>query len=646
MGLDAYLIAQCLGFAIGLALFAVLVGLFVASGWRERRLPRALVGFGAWFGGLCCAWNGASLWLHGALLAGAEAVPAVPSLIADLSLALLPTGALGFVVGSLVVGARTRVALRFLIGASAAAGCALAVGLVLEWSGDAPSTMGSAKRWAAYNQMAHGAVKLPLLLAPRWHSIEVRRFCRATWVVGAILSALLALTFVDALDARAERLVALVAMQTPLVWAVLSFGIFAPFRFADRFVRKSLLVAGALVLASSFQIAVVGPLADAARQTSAAAAGLVTALAWSAFLFAMFPLARGLGRLLDRSLFRRPDYRAVLGELTDQMRGLEDRDALERLVQATLCASLDLERVELRAVPNDRGPAAASPRRGQLPEVVLDATVEPGGGAQHWVLLAAGPEDGELGLLLHSGPGTRRLLSEELAFLQRVGVVVTRHLDGLALLDRERRAAQLEQQVTAAELRALRAQLDPHFLFNTLNTIAETVRRDPEAAERMVERLAAVFRFALGRAQREVATLGEEIDFVRQYLEIEKVRFGARLRVRVDVTPQVREQRVPALLLQPLVENALRHGLAPRVEPGTVTVAARETAGGFEVSVADDGVGFDADAAGVATGSGAGLGWRATVERVRAFFGDRADLSLRTQPGAGTRVVLRVEGCS
>ena len=140
-------------------------------------------------------------------------------------------------------------------------------------------------------------------------------------------------------------------------------------------------------------------------------------------------------------------------------------------------------------------------------------------------------------------------------------------------IERQSREAVLLQQVTEAELRALRAQINPHFLFNSLNTVADLIVRDPARAETMTLRLASIFRHVLAHSSRPLTTVRDEIDFLRAYLYIEEARFGDRLRVEISVAPEAAGEEVPSLILQPLVENALKHGLGPKPGPGRLSVS-------------------------------------------------------------------------
>lgn len=206
-------------------------------------------------------------------------------------------------------------------------------------------------------------------------------------------------------------------------------------------------------------------------------------------------------------------------------------------------------------------------------------------------------------------------------------------------LRREREAAARAETLRArAELSALRAQMNPHFLFNTLHSVAALVRADPVAAEQALERLATLLRRVLdvNRAGVDQIALGEEWDVVRDQLELEKLRYGDRLRVVTDIESDALECAVPLFALQPLVENAVRHGVAARTEPCTVAIGARIAGETLEIEVKDDGPGADRRA----TLSAVGLGLRSVRSRLLAMYGDRGGFHVETAPGEGFLVRL------
>lgn len=227
--------------------------------------------------------------------------------------------------------------------------------------------------------------------------------------------------------------------------------------------------------------------------------------------------------------------------------------------------------------------------------------------------------------------------------------ILSLHLE-LAEADRERKLA------SDARLDALRAQINPHFLFNILNTIASKSRTDPDEARQLLLRLSDFFRYAV-RQEGQLAEFAQEYFFVRTYLSLEQARFGDRLRVRYDIDPQVLTAHVPVLTIQPLVENAVKHGLADKVEGGTVTLRARvdPLTRTTSIRVTDDGVGMAADvldgigaAGGTARGAGGAEGARGGVglqnisERLTTLFGERFTLDIQSTAGGGTVVEVRV----
>ena len=211
---------------------------------------------------------------------------------------------------------------------------------------------------------------------------------------------------------------------------------------------------------------------------------------------------------------------------------------------------------------------------------------------------------------------------------------------------------QAELEATArrsadARLEALRAQINPHFLFNTLNTIASRVRTDPQDARGLLVALADFFRYAV-RQDGQRAEFAQEFAFVRTYVALEQARFGDRLEVAYDVDPQVLGVEVPILVIQPLVENAIKHGVAAKVGRGRVTLRARvdPLARVVDVHVTDDGIGMSpsevqAILRGDATRDG-GVGLRNIAERLDLLYGDGHRFDVRSSPGHGTTVRLRI----
>jgi len=207
----------------------------------------------------------------------------------------------------------------------------------------------------------------------------------------------------------------------------------------------------------------------------------------------------------------------------------------------------------------------------------------------------------------------------------------------LSLQHRER---ELTELAATAQLAALRAQMNPHFLFNSLNSIAQLIRSDPDKAEACVERLADIFRYILRRAEKEFVPLAEELEMTQAYLEIERARFGERLRVETRVDPRSLHQLIPNLILQPLVENAVKHGLSRKRGAGTVTIDAAVTDGCLDLTVGDDGLGMPRPALeGVYE---RGIGLRNLRDRLARLYGPSPLPEIRSVLGGGTQVRLRL----
>lgn len=202
----------------------------------------------------------------------------------------------------------------------------------------------------------------------------------------------------------------------------------------------------------------------------------------------------------------------------------------------------------------------------------------------------------------------------------------------------EVRLARMERSYTEARLNALRMQLDPHFLFNTLNTISSQVQADPRLARLMIEQLGGLLRLSLDPRSRDEVALADELAFLDLYLSIQRIRFGDRLRIVQEVAPALRNAAVPSLLLQPLVENAIRHGLSRRAGGGTVTISARRRDAVLVLTVTDDGAGLPSD---WSIDAAPGLGLRLTRERIAGFHPpDTTALTVTRRVRGGVEVVL------
>jgi two-component system LytT family sensor kinase len=203
--------------------------------------------------------------------------------------------------------------------------------------------------------------------------------------------------------------------------------------------------------------------------------------------------------------------------------------------------------------------------------------------------------------------------------------------------EREVRAAELEKNLAQARLLALQMQLNPHFLFNTLHAISSLMHKDVGAADRMITRLSDLLRYALESTASQEVPLRRELNFLERYLEIEKTRFGSRLTVSVECAPDTLDALVPNLVLQPLVENAIRHGIEPKSKPGRIEIRSRRDQDSVRIEVRDNGAGLSGDGA-----IREGVGLSNTRARLKQLYGDAQSLNLESLPegGLAVRVLL------
>jgi signal transduction histidine kinase len=324
-------------------------------------------------------------------------------------------------------------------------------------------------------------------------------------------------------------------------------------------------------------------------------------LAGACLLLVLFALARGgIQRALTRLIFRRPNEEALLRDLKSSIRSEEEyiAGAVDRLGEFMGApARVATEPVEAE----DQGAEAVLPLR-----------------------TGAG---GSLSVLLGRRTGGRRYLSEDLQALQRAAAVIGEQLEQYRDLETRRLVAQ-------AELRALQAQIHPHFLFNALNTLYGIIPREARGARETVLNLADIFRYFL-ETKKTLVPLEEEMHIVKAYLDVERLRLGDKLRLEIEVTPEAQTVPIPILSIQPLVENAVKHGIAPQAGGGLIQIhAGMDPGGSLVISVRDSGPGFSS-----ATRSGVGL--ENVERRLDLCYGGEARLIIDSNPG-GTEVSVRI----
>jgi two-component system LytT family sensor kinase len=351
---------------------------------------------------------------------------------------------------------------------------------------------------------------------------------------------------------------------------------------------------------------------------------------WVATAFLFPHLRRAVDRFVDVVVLRRPDYAGVRSEIQDSLVRLESQDEIRDKVCAGLRAALNAGLVEWTASDDGEAEGVVSGERGGTAAASVPTADPP-----------------YFTIRVSHLPVGRRLLSDDLALIESIALLAARRIDSLRWTheryERDLREGEILRLATEAELRALQAQLNPHFLFNALNTLGYLMRAAPERALETLLDLTHLLRAVLKRATGDFVTLGQEMELIESYLAIEKARFEDRLRVSIEVPDHLRRCAVPPLLVQPLVENAIKHGIAPRVGGGDLRIVASMDAAeeaSLVIQVIDSGPG--ADERELAAGRRSGVGLANIEKRLAAYYGDRGSLELICRPRGGMEATLRV----
>ncbi|MBZ5619047.1 MAG: histidine kinase [Acidobacteriia bacterium] len=449
---------------------------------------------------------------------------------------------------------------------------------------------------------------------------------------------------------RLESVLAIAREQSPFLAVLGAMFFFANFRSSDVLIKHSLRVVAAVSIGVWTWFFLSETLPLLAMRLGAFPKVALDGVAGSlmaALLMLFYLVARMIGWIVDGWILRQPDFRATLRILWDKMVRIDVETDLFTAAEDIVCHALDvsaarvLPRNEIPAVEAHAGANAGrswdlccnDPSRRLLPDLDVD------------VLLPIRVH-GEITHVMAVAPGRSRrsLLNSDLEFLQNAAGQIGNRLEALAHerenMERRSREATLRELAAQAELKALRAQVNPHFLFNSLNTISDLIVTDPAKAEAMTVLLAKVFRHVLMHSDRQLTRVSEEMEFLETYLGIEQVRFGARLRVSMDVDPTVSEETIPSLILQPVVENAIKHGLAPKIGNGHISITAGRQGEFVRLAVEDDGVG--AAAVPAAHPAGSGLGLKIIAERLRTLYQGRASLDIQAAESLGSRVTILI----
>ncbi len=596
------LLVNTLGHCAGAAIFGILLYLFVLDYYRSRRSRSKLSGIAA---ALALLWNLGSL----AALLGSIAGNRFAEICLTLSfcvLSLLPAVLLHMSV-------QRRYPFIWKVGyvVSAIAAALHISDLVLS---------GSAPQYIALLVVTLGFGSLTLLVI----SLDGRsgfRLQSGPRLLGAMCLFLLAVSFVHfgtthTENARAGEFV-LHHACIPLALFVLLYDY--RFLFLDAFVRFTINVALAAVAAYG---CVAGELrfhflAHGVRNPLYQALLFV---AGCGFLAAFAQLKWKAQQILTRVLFRRAPVLPVLDTLRSSFAASEtEQDYLKRSFQA-IAHYFGSEVVQVKENPSDREFQEITTAMALL-EWSRWRPFPPAPGAEVALPVRFSSGD-QIFLLLSPRHGGRRYFSEDVSVLSQFGKAMEEQID-------RRRQSELQTLVSQAELRALQAQINPHFFFNSLNTLYGTITRDNVEARRLVLNLADVFRYFL-RSEKTFITVEEELRIVRAYLEIEELRLGPKLTTHIAVEDSILHTEIPVLSIQPLVENAVKHG-AGTIGQGFVSLEVKQRREGVAVEVSNSGEFRPSDTPGPHSGSGVGM---ANVRRrLRICYGHEGDLKVSSENG-------------
>ena len=410
-----------------------------------------------------------------------------------------------------------------------------------------------------------------------------------------------------------------------------------PFAFADLFLKRALTLV-TLVAAAFIGITTLGlPSGGGERLViiSPRDVSLIVTL-WVTTALLYPRLHRGVSWFVDAIVLGRPDYQSLRAAVAKARAGARSGGPALDDVSDLFGRALNGHSARWHEIAG----SSTDDDAGSRPLVI--ATVS------NATIIVPTSDRPQYAIISRELTGGRRLLSDDVSMFETLTIAVARRIDAIRLTheryERQRREQEIAQLATEAELRALRAQINPHFLFNALTTIGYLIQVAPPRALNTLMRLTVLLRSVL-RSEGAFTTFGHELDIVESYLEIERARFEDRLQVRFEVPAAVRQARIPPLLLQPLVENAVKHGVAPHRLGGQVTISARleQHAGNTqELSVTVHDTGAGATDVQLELGRERGMGLRNVERRLACQCGVAASLIIRSSPGKGTRAEIRL----
>lgn len=612
-------LVHLLGFLAGIVLYAMLGVMTlraersgVPQGRTQDRIPLATSGLGL-------LWNAGALVIYGTRDLGG-APNAWFEAAAFAALGYLPA-----VVVHSALQARGRRSARLLIAAAYAlstAGALVQVAAAFSHQ-EIPSPL-------ALRMLTVGYVVVIALLA-----LLARKGPRAGWTLSAVALAAFAVMalHLQRHTAGSESVpLELVGHHASLPLALVI--LYQDYRFAlvDIFLKRVLTLLAIVLIAGLLYALVAVPIViphlSAGDGTSWAVMVLIAL--WVITALAYPPLRAAIHKFVDRIVLRRADYDIVRANIASAIAGRSSAPDILDTMCASIAPAMSARVVVWSELAQSTGVAMA--------RVVA---TNRGSEASVYVPTADAPA---YQLTVSDLSGGRRLLSDDLSLLETLGLIAARRIDAVRVDDeryrRDLREREVVQLAAEAELSALRAQLNPHFLFNTLTTIGQLIQEAPQRALETLYRLTGLLRAVLKRSDGTFVTLAEEMEIVRTYLAIEGARFEERLTVRIEVDDSLASLPVPPLVLQPIVENAVKHGIAPLREGGRVIVRAEIEGEMLLLSVADSGA-FVPERE-LARRRGSGIGLSNLERRLERYYGADATIEMRSSAERGTEVCVRI----
>ncbi len=611
--LNAALLVNLLGFSVGIALYAMLAMMVVRhrSGSLAASINLLLLTTSA----LGFFWNLSELYSHVQQDFGGEVLP--PILVA------IGFSALGFLPSVVVHSAQADEAGTHWLTYAAYGLSTFAAVLHFQAAfvhTPVPSEL--ALRTQTFGSLA---LVVGLLLFNFRQTLEKK----AIWASALLVFAVSTLHLSGTGEGSAWY-VELIAHQSSLPLALVILYQNYRFAFADLFLKRAISLILLTAVAFGLYVAVAAPLLQfhaAHERNDVQAIGIILAL-WIATALVYPALHKFAVWLVDTVILRRPDYEKLQTELTRSIDKLDSTDDVLTEVCRTLSRALTAQTGNWTELPESTSSIG-----------LVSANFTPGD-CRIFVPTAEAPF---YQINLAEFQGGRRLLSDEIMMLDAISLLTARRIDVLRVsherYNQKFREQEFAKLATEAQLTALRSQINPHFLFNALTTLGYLIKTSPDKAFDTLLRLTQLLRGVL-KATGEFSTLGQEIELIESYLDIERARFEEKLSVGIDVAENLRNIKVPSLILQPLVENAIKHGISENKNGGEIRITASMVDQNGEsllhLSVWDSGAGKN----GKKTNGSDGVGIRNIRQRLESYYGKKAGVTLTVQNDKGTEAAV------